>query len=84
MLGGLVIRTKITKIHRLVGLKHNPQYMTSLKYSLILLNVLKRESRFTVGLNAAENTDYTKKCFKWKLLSMKFPTKMAAGAYVYL
>ncbi len=27
-------------------------------------NALKQQSIFTVGLNAAENTDYIKKCFK--------------------
>ncbi len=27
-------------------------------------NVLEWESRFTLGLNAAKNTDYIKKCFE--------------------
>ncbi len=27
-------------------------------------NVLQWESRFTLGLNTAKNTDYMKKCFK--------------------
>ncbi len=47
-------------------------------------NVLKWKSRFTVELNAAENTSYIKKYFKYKLLNMKFPTKKSAGACVYL
>ncbi len=38
-------------------------------------NVLKWESRFTLGLNAARNTDYIKQCFKQKLFKIKFPKK---------
>ncbi len=30
-------------------------------------NVLKQESRFTLRLNAAKNTDYIKKCVREKL-----------------
>ncbi len=48
-----------------------PLRLTCLKY----YNEMKWESRFTLGLNAAKNTDYIKKHFKEKLLKMKFPTK---------
>ncbi len=46
--------------------------------------VLKRESRFTLDLHTAKITDYIKKRFKQKLLSIKFLAKMSVGAYVYL
>ncbi len=36
------------------------QWLKRLKY----YNVLKWESTFTLELNAVENTDYIKKCFK--------------------
>ncbi len=42
------------------------------------------QSTFALGLKAAEFTDYIKKCFKWKLLSIKFRTKNVEGALVYL
>ncbi len=45
--------------------------------------VLKWESRFILGLNAAENTDDIKKLFKEKLFWIKFVTKNPVGAYVY-
>ncbi len=35
--------------------------------------------RFTVGINAAENTNYIKKCFKYKLSRMQFLTKKVSG-----
>ncbi len=46
--------------------------------------VLKWESRFTLGLNAAKNTDYIKKSFKEKLFWIKFSIKNLVSAYVYL
>ncbi len=36
------------------------QKLRCLKY----YNILKPESRFTLGLNTAENADYIKKCFE--------------------
>ncbi len=46
---------------------------------LISHNVLQWESRFTSGLNTAENTVYIERCFKWNLLSVKFLTKKVSG-----
>ncbi len=43
----------------------------------------KGKSRFTFGLNAAENTHYSEKSLKKKLYGFKFRTK-SAKAYVYL
>ncbi len=40
--------------------------------------------KFNLPLNAAKNTDYVEKWFKQKLFGIKFPTKKAVGAYVYL
>ncbi len=40
------------------------QRLTCLKY----YNVLKWESRFTLGLNAAKNTDYIKKTLQIKVV----------------
>ncbi len=40
------------------------------------------ETTFTLGLNAAKNTDYIKKVEK--LFRMKFPTKNSVDAYPYL
>ncbi len=40
-------------------------------------NVLKRESRFTLGLNAAKITDYIKKCFKQKFISTIFSAALS-------
>ncbi len=54
------------------------------KLPCLKYNVLKRENRLTLRLNAAKNTDYTKKILKWKLLRIQFPTKNWEGAYVYL
>ncbi len=56
------------------------QRLQILKY----YNVLEQESRFTLGLNAAKNTDYIKKCLKLKLFRIKFPTKNLSGTYIYL
>ncbi len=50
----------------------------SLKY----YNVLKRESRFNLGLNAVKNTHYIKKCFK--LFRIEFYTKKSVVANVCL
>ncbi len=47
-------------------------------------NVLKWESRFTLKLKAAINTDYIKEFFKRKLLRIKFPAKNSVDAYYYL
>ncbi len=44
-------------------------------------NVLKWETRFTLGLNAAKSTDYNKTYFKQKLFGIKFPTKNSLDAY---
>ncbi len=54
--------------------------LPSLKYN----NVPKRESRFTLGLDAAKNTRYIKKMLQIKLLNIKFRLKKSAGACVYL
>ncbi len=51
---------------------------------LLYYNVLKQKSRFALGLDAAKNTHYIKKCFTKKLLSTKFRTKKSVDAYVYL
>ncbi len=40
--------------------------------------------KFTLGLEAAKNTDYIKKYFKQKLRRIKFPKKNSADAYFYL
>ncbi len=53
------------------------QRLPTLKY----YNVLKQESRFTVGLNAAKNRHYIKKCFKWKLFGNQFCTR-TSGAHI--
>ncbi len=42
-------------------------------------NALEWESRFTLGLNAAKNTDYIKNCLKQKLSRIKFPKKNLIG-----
>ncbi len=47
-------------------------------------NVQKQGSRFTLGSHAAKNTQYIKKFFKRKLLSIKLCTRKSVGAYVYL
>ncbi len=47
-------------------------------------NVLKQESRFTLGFDAAKYTHYIKKYFKEELLSIKFCIKKLVGACVYL
>ncbi len=47
-------------------------------------NILEWESKFTLGLNAATNTDYIKKCFQQKLFRIKFPRKNLVDAYLYL
>ncbi len=47
-------------------------------------NVQKCEIRFTLGLNAAKNTHYIKKSFKWKLFGIEFRTKKSVGTYVSL
>ncbi len=47
-------------------------------------NLQKRQITFTLGLNAAKNTDYMEKRFKLKLFRIKFSTKKSVGAYVYL
>ncbi len=47
-------------------------------------NVLWRESKFTLGLNAAKNTYCIKTSFKWKLCGTQFCTKKATSAYVCL
>ncbi len=41
-------------------------------------------SRLTLGLNAAKNIDYIKKCFKQKLFRIKFPKRNSVDAYLYL
>ncbi len=46
-------------------------------------NVLKWESRFILGLNADKITNYIEKCFKLKLLRIKFPTKNFVDAHFY-
>ncbi len=45
-------------------------------------NLLEWECRFTLGLIAATNTDYIKKCFEQKLFRIKFSRKKSL--YVYL
>ncbi len=47
-------------------------------------NALEWESKFTLGLNTAKNTDYIEKCFKQNLHNIKFPVKNSADAYLYL
>ncbi len=42
------------------------------------------KNRFTLGLNAAENTHHLQKSFKRKLFRIKFRTKKSVSAYVYL
>ncbi len=44
--------------------------------------ILEWEGRFTLGLNAAKNTDYIKKYFKQKLFRIKFPTKNLVNACI--
>ncbi len=46
---------------------------------LAYYNVLKRESKFILVLNAAKNTDYMEKCFKQKLHRIEFLTKKLSG-----
>ncbi len=41
-------------------------------------------STFTLGLNAAQNTDYIKNVFKQKLRIIKFPTKNSFDACICL
>ncbi len=48
-------------------------------YRLKYCNVQKRGSRFTLGLDTSENTDYIQKCL---LLSIEFCTKKSVGTYV--
>ncbi len=48
-----------------------PQRLRFLKY----YNLLALESRFTSGVNAADNTNYIKKCIKQKLFGIKFSKK---------
>ncbi len=43
-----------------------------------------RKSIFTFGLNAAKNTHYSKKIFKWKFFGIEVRTKKSARAYVHL
>ncbi len=50
----------------------------------ILLYVLKWWSRFTLGLNAAKNTDYNENSFKWKLLKINFAIINSEGAHIFL
>ncbi len=47
------------------------------------VNVNEWESRF-LRLNTAKNTDFIKKCLKYKLLRTKFPIKNPVDAHVYL
>ncbi len=47
-------------------------------------NALKRDSRFTLELNAAKHTNYIEKCFIQKLQRIKFPTENSLDAYLYL
>ncbi len=47
-------------------------------------NALEWASKFTLRLNAANNTNYIKKCFKQKLFRVKFPTKNSVDACVCL
>ncbi len=56
------------------------QRLLPLKY----YNVQKWESRYILGLDAAKNTHYVRKCFKLKLLSTEFQTKKSVGAYACL
>ncbi len=51
---------------------------------IAIFEILEWESKFTLGLNAAKNTNFIKKGFKWKLFRIQFPTKNSVGAYVYL
>ncbi len=57
-----------------------PQTLTCLKY----YNILKWESKFTLGLKTAKNINYIKKCFKQKLFRIKITTKNLVGTYIYL
>ncbi len=45
---------------------------------------VKQESRFTLELKTVEITDYIRKCFKLKLLSIKILTKKSVDAHVHL
>ncbi len=56
------------------------QRLPFLKY----FNVLEWEGRFTLGLNAEENTNYLKKSFKQKLFRIKFPAKNSVDASLYI
>ncbi len=51
---------------------------------LLYYNVLEWESRFTFGMDAAENTNYIKKFFKLKLFKIKFSIKNSLNACLYL
>ncbi len=44
--------------------------------------VQKLESRDTLGLDTAKNMHYMRKCFKWKLLSIEFCTKVSGHTSV--
>ncbi len=46
-------------------------------------NVLKWESRFNFGLDAAKIPDYIRKWLKQKLLTNKFRIKKSVGTHVY-
>ncbi len=56
------------------------QRLVSLKYNI----VLKRESTFNLGLNAAKNTLHIQNSFQQKLFGIEFYTKKSPSTYVYL
>ncbi len=60
-------------MHISISLRSRARWLQILPF-LKYFNVLEWESRFTLGLNAAKNTDYIKKSFK-KLFKIKFATK---------
>ncbi len=52
---------------------------------IAIFEILEWESKFTLGLNAAKDTDICiNKNFKYKLFKIQFPTKNSVGAFVYL
>ncbi len=62
------------------GYKQNATRNDDVTRCVWLLDVWKWGNRLTLGFSAAENTNYMKKRFKYKLFRIKFPT----SAYVYL
>ncbi len=59
------------------------QYPQKWSYRAPKIATFEIESRITLELNPAKNTDYIRKYVK-KLFGIKFPSKNSMGAYLYL